>query len=118
MPVCGEGESWSSHNIEGFLEKRVKNIKCRNGNFDFLIKHHNSTLSAGSVLTSDVQGSVQKAINRGCPVKEVVARLETLKQLVAGGVYQNNDNNGCRRGIGIATSGSWTKRNNGNDHSK
>ena len=84
MRVCGEGASCSSHNIEGFLEKRVKNIMCRNGNFDFLIKHHNSTLSAGSVLTSDVQGSVQKAINRGCPVEEVVARLETLKKLVAG----------------------------------
>ena len=30
MPPCEEGESWSIHNIEGYLEKKVRNMMRRN----------------------------------------------------------------------------------------
>ena len=39
-PPCEDGETWSSHNVEGFLEKGVKNLMRRNGRFIFLVRHH------------------------------------------------------------------------------
>jgi len=72
FPECGAGESWLPYNIEGFLDKLVRNMMCRNGSFEFLVKHHDSRWSLGSLLTSDLQGSVQKVLNRGCDVDDIV----------------------------------------------
>ena len=91
MPDCEKGECWSAHNIEGYLDTSVKNKMCRNGAFEFLIKHMDRTCSAGSVLTSDVRGSIQKAMNNGCPVNDVLRRLESMKILVEGGVIARVD---------------------------
>ena len=78
LPLCREGESWTAHNIEGYLDETTKNMMCRNGSYEFLVRHNNAPCGVGSVFTSDVWETVQRALSRGCPQYEVVNRLETV----------------------------------------
>ena len=85
-PPCENGETWSSHNIEGFLEKGVKNMMRRNGGFVFLVRHHDKDWDHNKLFKSDLFNAVQKAINDGCSKEDVVGELESMRETVAGGV--------------------------------
>ena len=53
-------------------------MMCRNGSYEFLVRHNNAPCGVGSVFTSDVREASQRALSRGCPQYEVINRLETV----------------------------------------
>ena len=90
-PPCEEGETWSSHNIEGYLDKGVKNLMRRNGGLVFLVRHHDQDWDHVKLFKSDLFNAVQKAINYGCEKKEVVNELKLMMSAVEGGFVLPNE---------------------------
>jgi hypothetical protein len=85
MSLCKEGEYWSIHNIEGYLDKKVRNKMRKNGRFNFLVIHNDKNFHYESLLASDLQHTVQKAINIGCDTETVIQKLDLMKDSVEGG---------------------------------
>jgi hypothetical protein len=82
FPNCDEGESWSLHHIEAYLDDTTKRMMCRNGRFDFLVKHAQSADRAGRVFTSNVREAAHRALQNGCGKEELEQRLINLRNLV------------------------------------
>ena len=82
LPNCDEGESWSLHQIEAYLDDTTKRMMCRNGRFEFLVKHVQSADRAGSVFTSNVREAAHRALQNGCGKEELEQRLINLMNLV------------------------------------
>ena len=82
LPNCDEGESWSLHQIEAYLDDTTKRMMCRNGRFEFLVKHVQSADRAGSVFTSNVREAAHRALQNGCGKEELEQRLINLRNLV------------------------------------
>ena len=82
FPNCEVGESWSLHHIEAYLDDTTKRMMCRNGRFDFLVKHVQSADRAGSVFTSNVREAAHRALQNGCGKEELEQRLRNLGNLV------------------------------------
>ena len=78
LPPYQEEESLTAHNVESYLDETTKNMMCRNGSFESLVRHNNAPCGVGSVFTSDVRQAVRRALSHGCPQYEVVNRLETV----------------------------------------
>ena len=86
MPPCAESERWSIHNIAGYLDDRTRNMMRRNGACEFLVKHYRkSDFSEGQMFMSDLNNTVQRALNCGCDEKEVSKQLREMVQRVEGG---------------------------------
>ena len=85
MPQCAEGEHWTVHNIEGYLDKKTKNLMRRNGGYDFCVRHCGGELNYGIMFSSDLQDTVQKALNYGCEKQEVLKKLHDMVETVEGG---------------------------------
>ena len=82
-PPCANGETWSSHNIEGYLDKGVKILMQRTGGFVFLVRHHDQDWDHVKLFKSDLFNAMQKAINDGCNMVDVANELEAMRQSVA-----------------------------------
>ena len=88
MPPCAEGERWSVHNIEAYLDKKTRNMMRRNGGFDFCVRHSRGEVNHGRMFSSDLQDTVQKALNYGCDKQEVLTNLREMIEQVEGGIIE------------------------------
>ena len=58
----------------------------RNGGYDFCVRHCGGELNYGRMFSSDLQDTVQKALNYGCEKQEVLKKLHDMIETVEGGV--------------------------------
>ena len=82
LPKCVENERWTDHDISGFLDNSIKLMMTRNGRYNMLVRHYDSTVSIESDLTSDIHCTVQRAMDGGCKVEDVIRKLDEEKAVL------------------------------------
>ena len=97
FPEAGEGENWSAHNIEGYLTDKIRRMMRRNGGFEFLIRHTDTTWDYGKLLSSDLQDAVNRAIRRDVDKAEVMNRMIAVAKSVKGGLVAACDDSPAKK---------------------
>ena len=53
-----------------------------NGRYNMLVRHYDSIVSIESVLASDIHCAVQRAVDSGCKLEDVIQTLDAEKVMV------------------------------------
>ena len=82
FPNCAENERWTDHDSSGFLDNNIKSMMTRNGRYNMLVRHYDSIVSIESVVASDIHCTVQRAMDSGFKLEDIIWKLDVEKNML------------------------------------
>ena len=80
LPPCNDGETWTDHDISSHVSEKFKNMMCRHGKYNILVRHFGSGLTVDNVFANELRLTVQRAMTNGCPLHQLIRLLDAEKK--------------------------------------